>query len=346
MPKIVISSDFHLKFSAQFDRMTESGLPSRLEEIIKSVNWVVEIGKKHKATIFIGCGDIFDASEKLNTKEGLAIMKMFQHIKSKYSNAFFLVGNHDQISSNHNILDLFSPIIKVFSKPSFIDIPGARLFLLPYLRESEDTYKAIKNFETCDCPGKKYMFGHFWDASMMSVDPEAVDLSKINTAFFNRVFLGHYHTPTVDLSNKVIYIGTLLNKRFTETGMKGCFILDTETNKLEFFKNPNSPEFFILQDTNILNNLETLTEQAYYRIACDPSNVLEVTKLLSNVKGFELVSKEVEDGLNNNISIMNIEKKNSSSLKDYILDNCKLFLPENYDLNEFKEAGIKFMENL
>ena len=346
MPKIIISSDFHLKFSAQFDRMTENNLPSRLEEIIESVNWVVETGKKHKATIFIGCGDVFDASEKLNTKEGLAIMKMFQHIKSKYSNAFFLVGNHDQISSNHNILDLFSPIVKVFSKPSFIDVPGSRLFLLPYLRESEDTYKAVKDFEAYDCPGKKYMFGHFWDTSIMSVDAEAIDISKINTGFFDRVFLGHYHVPTANVENKIIYVGTLLNKRFNEIGPKGCWILDTETNKLDFYKNPNSPDFIITQDTNILNSLETLTEQAYYRVACDPSNVLEVTKLLSNVKGFELISKEAEDGISSKISIMNIEKKNSSSLKDYILANCKLFLPENVTEDEFKEAGTTFLSSL
>ena len=62
MPKILISSDYHLKFSAQFDRLTENNLPSRLEEIITSVKWAADLGKKHKATVFIGGGDIFDTS--------------------------------------------------------------------------------------------------------------------------------------------------------------------------------------------------------------------------------------------------------------------------------------------
>lgn len=346
MPKILISSDYHLKFSAQFDRLTENNLPSRLEEIITSVKWAADLGKKHKATVFIGGGDIFDTSEKLNTKEGLAIMEMFKYIKSKYANTFFLVGNHDQISSDYNILDLFSPIVKVFSKPSFVDIPNARLFFLPYLRDCEDVYKAMSEFETLDCPGKKYVFGHFWDTSVMSVDAEAVDLEKINLNMYDKVFLGHYHVPTADLSNKVIYLGTLLNKRFNETGPKGCWILDTDSGKLDFYKNPNSPEFFQLQDTNILVDAENLIENGYYRVACDPENVLEVTKLLSNVKGFELVSKQIEDDSSVRVSIMNIEKKNSSSLKDYILANCNLFVPEGINLTEFKEHGASFLAGL
>ena len=305
----------------------------------------METGKKHKATVFIGAGDIFDNPERLNTKEGLAISEMFQRIRSKYRNSFFIPGNHDQISSNHNILDLFSPIVTVFSKPSFVDIPDARLFFLPYLRESEDLYTAIRGFEKLDTPGKKYLFAHFWDKGTISVDPEAIDLSKINLGFFDRIFLGHYHVPSSNLSSKVIYFGTLLNKKFNETGEKGCWLLDTETNSLEFIKNPHSPEFIQTLDTNVLNNIETLNKNAYYRIACDPENVLEVTKLLSVAKGFELLSKKDED-TQQQISILNIEKKNSSSLRDYILTNCGLFIPEGVTEDEFKEAGTTFMANL
>lgn len=346
MTKIVLSSDYHLKFGAQFDHTLENGLPSRLNEIIESVDWVINTGKKHKATVFIGGGDIFDNSERLNTKEGLAISEMFKRVKSNYKNNYFIVGNHDIISSNHNILDLFNPLINVFSKPTYLDVNGARLYFLPYLRESLDVYAAIKEFQDkYDCPGKKYLIGHFWDAQTISVDPEAIDLSKVNTNFFDRIFLGHYHVPTSDLNSKVVYIGTLLNKRFNENGGKGCWILDTDTNKIEFVANPHSPEFIQTIDTSVLANLETLNKNAYYRVFTNPENVLEITKLLSVTKGFELLTKQETDS-QQHISILNIEKKNSSSLKDYILNNCDLFLPEGITKDEFKEAGTTFMSNL
>lgn len=347
MTKLVLSTDYHLKFSSQFDVSTETGLPSRLHEVIKSVDWACATGKKNKAAYYLGLGDIFDASEKLLTKEGLAIKEMFQRISAEYPKAsMFLVGNHDQISANHNILDLFSPEIKVFSSPSFVDIPGARLFFLPYIRESEDVYSAIKEFEKFDCPGRKYLFAHFWDTTVMGVDPDAVDLTKVNVTFFDRIFLGHYHVPSSNFNSRIIYLGTLLNKKFSETGPKGCWTLDTKTNKLEFHENPHSPEFFQVMDSTVLADIENLSENAYYRVACDPEHVLEVTKLLSKAKGFELVSKKDNDAATDGISIMNVEKKNASTLKDYILDNCSLFVPTGVELEEFKAQGTLFLAGM
>lgn len=345
--KAIISSDWHLKFRAPFDRLTDRGIYSRLNEIITSVEWVIKEGKRKKATYFLGLGDIFDNADNLLTKEGLAIKSLFSTVSTAFPNkAYFIPGNHDQISSNHNILDLFSDTVTVFSSVSFVDVDGARLFFLPYIRESEDLYKYIEKIKLLDCPGKKYLFAHFWDKSTMSVDPEAIDLSKIDLSFFTRIFLGHYHVPTLNKTNKVIYVGTLLNKKFNETGPKGCWLLDTETDSLEFLTNPHSPEFFNLQDTNIIHDFENLVENGYYRVACDPENVLEINKLLSKVKGFELISKHSEGTSPEAISIMNIEKKNSSSFKEYILKNAAVYLPDGITLEEFKTSGESFLSGL
>ena len=349
MPKtrLVLSTDYHLKFHSPFDRITDSGLPSRLNEIVESVNWVSELGKKHKASYFLGLGDIFDSAEKLQTKEGLSIAEMFRGIKKKYgNNTFFIPGNHDCLSANHNILDFFADTVNVFSEPTFVDVPGARLFFMPYIRESADIYAQLEKFKKSTCLGRKYLFAHFWDSSVMGVDPDAVDLSKIDLSFFDRVFLGHYHVPTQNKNSKVVYLGTIANKKFNETGPKGCWILDLETNKLEFHINPHSPEFFQVQDSNILTDVENLTTNGYYRVACDPENVLEVTKILSKVKGFELISKKEYDNDSERVSILNIEKKNSASLKDFILANAALYTPDGITEAEFKLQGETFLEGL
>lgn len=347
MTKIVLSSDYHLKFSSPFDRTTSNGIPSRLQEVIDSISWVISTGKQHKASYFISLGDTFDSSEKLLTKESLAIKGLFTKLAQEFNKtSMFLVGNHDQISSDSNILDLFTPTIRVFNSMSVVDVSGARLFFLPYLRESEDFYKALVKFKEFDCPGKKYLFSHFWDSSIMSVDSEAIDLSKIDCSFFTRIFSGHYHTPTTDAQNKLTYVGTLLNKSFRETGKKGCWILDTTSDSLKFIENPLSPEFYQCVDSNILANLESLNENAYYRVACDPENVLEVSKLLSRVKGFELISKQDSSDTDANISIFKVEKKNSSSLKEYILENASLYLPEGVSEEVFKQRGQTFLAGL
>lgn len=346
--KIVLSTDWHLKFISPFDRVTETGTPSRLQEILDSIDWVIDIGKKHKATYFLGLGDIFDSSERLQTKEGLAILQAFKRISTTFPNrSIFIPGNHDQISASQNILDFFTPSVKVFSSPGIVDIQGARLFFLPYTREKEDVYSKLDEFLTkFDTPSKKYLFGHFWDSAVMSVDPEAVSLNEKYLAFFDRVFLGHFHVPTTDINAKLVYLGTLLNKRFNESGKKGCWILDTEANTLVFHENPHSPEFFNVSDDYVLHNAENLTANAYYKVSCDPLNVLAVTKLLTTVKGFELLNKDTATQSTANINIMSVEKKNTSSLKEYILNNCDIFLPKGVSLEEFKAKGSSYMAGL
>ena len=152
--------------------------------------------------------------------------------------------------------------------------------------------------------------------------------------------------PTNDLTNLVIYLGTLLNKRFSETGPKGAWILDTDKNKLEFIKNPHSPEFYSVEDTVLLNSPEIVERNAYYRVYCNADFVMDIGRLLSACKGFEILPKrEVVAGVAN-ISIESVDKKNNQTLKEYVLANCALFCPEGIDTDEFKTRGSDLLSDL
>ena len=347
MTRIVISSDYHFNFNSHFDRTNSAGLSSRLQEIIDSVLWAAETGIKNGATMFIALGDLFERADRLPTKEGLAIIKCLETVAQWYraKNVLALTGNHDQISSDHSIVSLFANVVKVISQPTFLDVDGARLFFCPYIRDREDLYKVMERFESMDCIGKKYLMAHFWDTTVMGVDPEAVDLSKFNAKFFDRILLGHYHVPTNDLSNLAVYVGTLLNKKFSETGPKGCWLLDCETNTLEFFHNPNSPEFFSTDDTTILNDPALIEPRAYYRVYCDAENVVDIGHLLSQAKGYELLSKQV-DGTSSSVSIDAIEKRNSLTLKDFIFENANLYVPTGITAEEFLARGKELLSDL
>lgn len=348
MSRIILSTDYHLSFSQQFDRCGNNGISGRLEEILDSIKWVATIGKQKKATHFFGLGDIFDKAERLPTKEGIEIQNTFKFVNDLYKGKCgFLTGNHDKISENTSILDLFQHSIPIFNKVSFLDVEGARLFFVPYIREPEDFYRAMEEIQTnLDCPGKKYLFGHFWDTTIMGVDPEAIDTTKFNVRFFDRVFCGHYHVPTNDLTNLVVYLGTLLNKRFSETGPKGAWLLDTEKNKVEFIKNPHSPEFFSQQDTAVLSEPDGVQKNAYYRVYCSADTVMDVSRLLSACKGFEILPKKEVSSVTNNISIESVDKKNNQTLKEYVLANCQIFTPEGIEHEEFRARGSELLSDL
>lgn len=346
--KICIATDFHLAFSAQFDRCGINGISGRLQEILDSIKWAAEVGKQKKCTHFFGLGDIFDKAERLPTKEGLEIQNTFKYINTLYKGKCgLLTGNHDKVSDTVSILDLFKDSIPIINEVYWLDVDGARLFFVPYLREPEDFYKAIEDIQkNLDCPGKKYLFGHFWDTSVMGVDPEAIDLTKFDVRFFSRVFCGHYHVPTNDLTNLVVYLGTLLNKKFSETGPKGCWILDTEKNKLEFIPNPHSPEFFSVEDVVILGAPETVERNAYYRVYCNADSVMDVSRLLSACKGFEILPKKDASGIVSNISIDAVDKKNNQTLKEYVLANCAIFVPDGIEVTEFRTRGSELLVDL
>jgi len=346
--KAVLISDTHFKFGTQFDRTGSNGLSMRLQEIIDSIRWAAATGKEKGATLFIMGGDIFERPEKLPTKEGLAIQNLFIDLSKQFKHVLSLVGNHDQLSRESSILDLYNPTITVFNKPTILDTKSARLFFVPYIREPQDLYAVINQFATQDTVNKKYLFAHFWDSTVVPVDPDAIDISKFPANFFDRIFCGHYHVPSKLTTSPLIYMGTLLNKSFGETGKKGCWILDMDKNKTTFIENPHSPEFFSTTDTNILSILEAneLNTNAYYRIFTDPENVTQITTSLGPlVKGFELLQKK-ESESSTSVSIENIEKKNLQSFKDYILENCSPFKPADISLDEFKEKGAELLQNI
>lgn len=348
MTKICLVSDLHFNFSSPFDKVGTNGYSVRLDEILTSLTWAAKTGKEQGAEYFMILGDLFERADKLPTKEGQVILDCLTSISSMYDKKMIaLVGNHDALSSDYNILNLFSATLTIINKPMFLDIPGARLFLCPYIREPEDFYATINKFTSgLDCLGKKYLFAHFWDTTVMGVDAEAIELSKINAQFFSRILTGHYHKPTNDLTNLVVYVGTLLNKKFSETGPKGCWVLDAPKNNLAFIHNPNSPEFLSTEDTVILNDPTLVEPSSYYRVACNAENIVDVSKLLSTAKGFEIVSKKSDDDKCSSVSIDSIEKRNLLTLKDFVFKNCGLYTPENVTESDFRARGLELLSDL
>jgi DNA repair protein SbcD/Mre11 len=347
MTKILIASDLHLNFNSPFSKTNVDGISSRLQEVLDSLLWAAEVGRTHEAKLFIILGDLFERAEKLPTKEGLAIVDTLKQVKAIYPNKFYaLTGNHDQISSDSNILNLFNNILTVIDKPTLLDIDGGRLFFTPYIREPEELCKTVNEFKNYDCLGNKYLFGHFWDSTVMGVDSEAIDINKLNVKFFNRIFLGHYHVPTIDLNNLIIYSGTLLNHKFSETGPKGCWILETDTNEIEFIKNPHSPEFYSTDDTVLLNDPTVVEARAYYRVYCDATNVVDITKILALSKGYEILSKKDDDTETSSVSIESVEKKNSLTLKEFIFKNALLYTPDGVTTDEFLSRGKELLSDL
>ena len=147
---VLIYSDIHFSQDSSIVRSMGEKYSTRLEYLIKSLNWAEELARKNHCFYVFNLGDTFDKSN-LNAQELTALQEV------KWTNVphYILVGNHD---SNVNSLKYSSSEIfkslNVFGNSNFNVISEPTMFcnngtnsqflLLPYI--TEDNRKNLKEY--------------------------------------------------------------------------------------------------------------------------------------------------------------------------------------------------------
>ena len=122
--KILIYSDVHFSQDSSIVRSMGEKYSTRLEYLIKSLNWAEELAEKEHCFYVFNLGDMFD-KPNLNAMEITA----FKDIKWSNKPHYILVGNHD---SNVNSLQYSSSEIfkslNVFGNDKFHVISEPTMF--------------------------------------------------------------------------------------------------------------------------------------------------------------------------------------------------------------------------
>ena len=136
-----------------------------------------------------------------------------------------------------------------------------------------------------------YVFGHFeiTDFYMMP-GVKAKNGLTIKDFKNKKVFSGHYHIRQE--KDNIIYLGTPYQLNFGDAGNeKGFYILDTETNELQFFPNTYNKKYLIIWLGNDVYNTDNiniydfdLIKKRYYVKIIHRKDTEENTKLLYEYK--------------------------------------------------------------
>ena len=249
--KILIYSDVHFSQDSSIVRSMGEKYSTRLEYLIKSLNWAEELAEKEKCACIINLGDTFD-KPTLNAMEITALKEI------KWSNKphYILVGNHDsnvsslqysssEIFKNFNVFG--NEEFHVISEPTMFCSNGtlSQFLLLPYI--TEDSRKELKEYCKRNDYKRRVILSHndikgFQFGKFKS--PEGFDIQDIENncdLYLN----GHLHTPSF-LTNKVINVGNLCGQNFSEDSFKTkhyAWILDTDTLDLTSYENPYALNF-------------------------------------------------------------------------------------------------------
>lgn len=207
--------------------------------------------KEHNILHVIQLGDMFDRRKYINFQSlKLGREYLLEPLNQGYT-TWALVGNHDTYYKNTNEVNSLDLLldgyhnINVVNSPTEIDFEDKKFLLVPWIcPDNEKQCMDAITTTTADV-----VVGHFeitgFEMYRGAVCDEGLDVSVFRT--LPMVLSGHFHHKS---QNKNIqYLGTPYEITWSDYGdIKGFHIYDTDTNELEFVRNPFSMFHKILYD--------------------------------------------------------------------------------------------------
>lgn len=299
--KLLIYGDVHWSEMSSLINMRQHKFTTRLELLIKSMNWVNQLAVEQQCEATVCDGDFFHRST-VTDEESTALKEIYWADVTHY----FLVGNHESGQKNlfFKTTDLLAGDNRfVISEPFWNwTIDGTQIHFLPYI--VDDIRKPLEDYldKDVDENGNELkhvvishndiagiMYGGFESTLGFSVE----EIEKNCDLFLN----GHLHNSEW-ISDKILNIGSLSAHNFTNDSYHykyGAWILDTDTLKLTFFENPYSLSVYKIDilEAEDLNKLRQLKPNAMISIRCTDGLLNDVNAIITELKtsGNVLASK-------------------------------------------------------
>ena len=283
--KILLFSDVHWSTNTSIVRSRGEKYSTRLELLIKSMNWVNDLAVKEGCDSMICLGDFFDKAQ-ISDEESSAL----REIKWNKLHTAYLVGNHESSVSSldFSTVDLFrNKRVDIVSKVKLAELEDSQILFLPYITEDNrlTLYDYIKDFNLKNKrliiishnDIKDAQYGGFVSKTGFSVD----DVMSNCNLFLN----GHIHNKG-QLTSRIINVGSLTAHNFTNDSFTyeyGAWILDTKTLELTFFENPYSLNFYKLEinKEEDIKQLYKLKSNAVLSIRC-LNTLADITRQVLN----------------------------------------------------------------
>lgn len=331
--KILFFTDPHWCQYSSIIRSNGIKYSTRLENLIKSLNWVEQISKENNCALEICGGDFFDKAE-LTAQEITAL----SDIKWNDINKIFIVGNHeiginDASLSTAHLFNLL-PNVKVISSPTIQSINDTtELAFLPYIlesnKESLESYFGQKNkkriiFSHNDIAG--IQLGQWLTTTGFNID----DIENNADLFIN----GHLHNGSY-ITDKILNVGSLIGLNFSEdafTYKHNVIIIDTETLKIDFIENPYAFNFFKINNSNKVFDLSSLGPNTVVTVQATEKTIDEYKKQLSNKN---IVASRLLLKINTNI----LEDKSDELTIDH-LQKFKSFILETLGTDDIVQSEL------
>lgn len=334
--KFAFAGDLHWSQYSSILRKRGDKYSARLENCIASVNWFNSLAENLGCDALFFLGDYFDKSE-LNSEEISAL----EDIKWANIPTYFLAGNHEMGSSNHEYSSskLFNllPVGEVLFTPNIIEYEDFEIAVLPYILETNR--KSLSEYFTPKSQNKKRIMISHNDIAGIQMGPvmstqgfDINDLEKYCDICIN----GHLHNGG-KISDKIINIGNLTGQNFSEDAFKyehSIIVIDTDNiQNMQIYVNPYAYNFYKIDMSSM--NYPEFKPNSVVTFKCKDSYVETLKGMIANTPNIVEYRIVVERELTN--EEIHIEK-----VESFTVDHIQKFyeyMIENYENTEilFKE---------
>lgn len=307
--QVLIYSDVHFSESGSIINSFGDKYKTRLEYLIKSLNWAEKLATDLGCEAVFNLGDTFDKSI-ISAMEATAL----QEVKWNNLPHYVLVGNHDSdiaslaFSSSSVLKKLGFDIINKVKHVKGND--GTMFTFIPYT--GDDSRKPFVEY----LEGKDNIVLSHNDIAgvnlgkFISKRGFKLDEIKSNCKYFLN---GHLHNCDF-VEKNVLNVGNLCGQNFKEDATRyahGCWVLDTQTNELKFYENPYAFNFYKLEYPKDLNILQNLKDNSALMIKCERKLQAELRSLLASQSNKIVATRVIlydEEVLSSEDSIIKLEK--------------------------------------
>ena len=283
--KYLVCGDVHWCQYSSILRARGRKYSVRLENLIKSVNWVEELAAKKGCIGVIYLGDFFDRPD-LNAEELTAL----QEVKWANLKHIFIVGNHESnvLNLSFSSTKLFESIdAMVINKPSHFDVNDKITFnFIPYILPSE--LKPLSEYVSGD--KKNVVFAHEDIAGIQYGKITSVQGFDINDIENNcTLFIdGHLHNGGM-IGKNIILAGNLTGQNFNENAQlfsHNVYIIDIDDDSIVIntYENKEALKFYKLRIESDLDieQIKSLPKNSVVSISCNNIYKDLVLKVINN----------------------------------------------------------------
>lgn len=249
--KMVLIGDLQSHNWKRYPETDEHGVNLRLLDTIKELDRIRKMCTKNKVDALAVLGDIFEARNTLDVTVLNAVYRALYSYVDHGIPVILLVGNHDRtdVGSEH-ALEVFKPFCTVVERPATLTIGGEDVVAIPFHPRTAVLKKAIRTTVT---PDTRLLLMHTAIRQFKMPDGstwgEGIDLEDIPTHVV--AVLGHYHRFTELRTNKVWYLGSMIQVDQGDASIDKYFgVYDSGKKRLHFY--PTQGPKFVAVDVETL----------------------------------------------------------------------------------------------